>query len=139
MIVLDTDVLSAAIRQVPERTIVDWFDRQPAGSLCITTITLFEIRSGIEQTGDRAKRHSLAAAFELALRELLEGRVLPFDEPAARVAADLFGVRRRGGITIGAADTQIAGIAVSRGHALATRNVRHFPNLPVPVINPWEA
>jgi predicted nucleic acid-binding protein len=139
MIILDTDVLSAAIRQTPDRQIVDWFDRQPVASLCITTITLFEIRSGIEQTGDRSKRLSLDAAFELALGELLEGRVLPFDEPAARVAADLHGARRRGGITIGAADTQIAGIAVSRGHALATRNVRHFPNLSVPVIDPWQA
>lgn len=139
MMVLDTDVLSAAIRYVPDRQIVGWFDRQPAASLCITTITLFEIRSGIEQTSDRSRRLGLAAAFELALRELLEGRVLPFDEPAARVAADLYGARRRGGITIGAADTQIAGIAVSRGHALATRNVRHFPNLPIPVVNPWQS
>jgi predicted nucleic acid-binding protein len=36
-------------------------------------------------------------------------------------------------------DTQIAGIAVSRHATLATRNVRHFSDLKVPVIDPWTA
>jgi hypothetical protein len=85
------------------------------------------------------KRDAVEAALERALRELFAGRVLPFDEAATRVAARLYGSRRRDGIAIATADTQIAGIAVSRGASIATRNVRHFPRLSVPVINPWEA
>jgi predicted nucleic acid-binding protein len=34
-------------------------------------------------------------------------------------------------------DTQIAGIATARRGAIATRNLRHFKDLDVPVVSPW--
>ena len=47
--------------------------------------------------------------------------------------------RERRGRPIDVRDTLIAGIAISRGAAIATRNVRHFADLPIDVINPWDA
>ncbi|HEY3241992.1 MAG TPA: hypothetical protein VGM03_01455 [Phycisphaerae bacterium] len=35
-------------------------------------------------------------------------------------------------------DTRIAGIALARNATLATRNVRHFRDLKIPVIDPWK-
>jgi toxin FitB len=35
-------------------------------------------------------------------------------------------------------DTFIAGIALARRATLATRNLRHFDDLSISVINPWD-
>ena len=139
MMILDTDVLSAFIRPSANEKVVAWLDEQPRFELCVTSITLFEILSGIAAMDEGRKRAALRASLEDAVRYVFSGRVFAFDEPAAKVASDLYGLRRKGGIVIGPADTQIAGIAVSRGVTLVTRNVRHFPDLSVPVVNPWEA
>ena len=81
-----------------------------------------------------AKR-ALEAAFARVLDEDLENRVLDFDAGAATSAAALAAVRHRAGRPADLRDTQIAGIALTRRATLATRNVRHFAD--VPVVNPW--
>ena len=47
MIILDTNVLGALMRSVPDATVVRWLDRQPAESVWVTSITLFETRFGL--------------------------------------------------------------------------------------------
>ena len=47
MIILDTNVLSAMMRTSPEASVLAWLDRQPAESVWITSITLFEARFGL--------------------------------------------------------------------------------------------
>ncbi len=139
MIVLDTDVISEAVKPAVDRNVLIWLNRQNPPSLYITAISLFEMLTGVEAMPRGKRRDAVEAALERAVGELFADRILPFDEAATRVAARLYGARREDGVVIGAPDTQIAGIAVSRGASIATRNVRHFPGLSVPVINPWEA
>jgi predicted nucleic acid-binding protein len=71
--------------------------------------------------------------------EDLEGRVLDFDQPAAEAAAHLAAGRQRDGLHVDMRETQIAGIVIARRAEFATRNVRHFSDLHVAVINPWDA
>jgi predicted nucleic acid-binding protein len=139
MIVIDTNVLSALMREVPERPVVEWLDRQAAESIWITSITLFEARLGLALLPKGRRRKALETAFDKLLVEDLEGRVLDFDQPAAEAAARLAAGRQRAGHTIDMRDTQIAGIVIARRAELATRNVRHFSDLDVDVINPWDA
>jgi predicted nucleic acid-binding protein len=138
MIVIDTNVLSALMREIPERPVVEWLDRQAAESIWITSITLFEARLGIALLPKGRRRKALESAFDKLLVEDLEGRVLDFDQPAAEAAAQLAAGRQRAGHTIDMRDTQIAGIVIARRAELATRNVRHFSDLNVDVINPWD-
>lgn len=138
MIILDTNVLSALMRRVPERAVVDWLDRQPAESIWITSITLFEGRLGLALLPKGRRRQALEAAFEQLLAEDLEGRVLDFDRAAAEAAATLAAARQRAGRSVDIRDTQIAGIAIARRAKFATRNIKHFADLSVEVINPWE-
>jgi predicted nucleic acid-binding protein len=77
--------------------------------------------------------------FKRALEEKLEGRILPFDEVAAEEAAILSAARQRSGRSVELRDTMIAGIALAQRATLATRNVRHFDDLTVPVVDPWHA
>jgi toxin FitB len=69
----------------------------------------------------------------------LQNRVLPVDELAAHEAASLAVQRERRGTPMDLRDTLIAGIVISRRGELATRNVRHFDDLDVNVIDPWSA
>lgn len=139
MIILDTNVLSALMRTVPEAAVVQWLDEQPGESIWITSITLFETRFGLALLPRGRRRQSLELAFDRLLEEDLENRVLDFDGAAATEAAALASTRQRSGRPVDMRDTQIAGIALARRAALATRNVRHFADLKVALINPWEA
>ncbi len=137
MIILDTNVLSALMRVAPELAVVRWLDDQPAESIWITSITLFEARLGLALLPRGKRRRTLESAFEKILEEDLENRVLDFDSAAATEAASLAAARQRAGRPVDMRDTQIAGIALARRAALATRNVRHFEDLSVAVIDPW--
>jgi predicted nucleic acid-binding protein len=138
VIILDTNVLSALMRTAPETAVVQWLDRQPAESIWITSITLFETRLGLALLPRGRRRQSLESVFDRLVEEDLENRVLDFDSAAATEAASLAAARQRAGRPVDMRDTQIAGIALARRAALATRNVRHFQDLNVAVIDPWD-
>ena len=139
MIILDTNVLSALMRTAPEPAVVSWLDRQPADSIWITSITLFETRLGLALLPQGRRRRALEAAFARLLEEDLENRVLDFDSAAATSAASLAAARQRAGRPMDLRDTQIAGIALARHATIATRNARHFADLKVAVVDPWTA
>ena len=139
MIVLDTNVLSALMRKAPEPPVVAWLDRQPPESVWISSITLFEARLGLALLPSGRRRQALETAFARLLEEDLQNRVLDFDSAAATEAASLAAERQKAGRPVDMRDTQIAGIALARRATLATRNVRHFRDLKVPVVDPWKA
>lgn len=139
MIILDTNVLSTLMNRRTDAVVVAWLDRQPAESIWITSITVFEARFGLALLPDGRRRQSLEAAFEQILEADLDNRVLDFDSAAAAAAAALAADRQRAGKPVDMRDTQIAGIAVARRATLATRNVRHFADLQVLVVDPWGA
>ena len=139
MIILDTNVASELMADEPSRQVIAWLDRTDSEQLWTTAITVFEIKGGIDARPKGRRKTALLAAFDQLLIRDFQNRVLSFDLPAALHAAQIDVDRQRRGRPAGFADTQIAGIAVSRGAAIATRNVRHFDDLAVPVINPWDA
>ena len=118
---------------------VSWLDRQPAESVWITSITLFEAYLGLALLPSGRRRRALEAAFARLLQEDLENRVLDFDSAAATEAASLAAARQKNGRPVDLRDTQIAGIALARRATLATRNVRHFRDLKILIVDPWAA
>jgi len=84
------------------------------------------------------RRSVLLEAFETLL-DRMGHRIAPFDDDAATQAADLMASRQRKGRPVELRDTMIAGIVVAHHATLATRNVVHFEDLSVPVVNPWLA
>jgi len=138
MIVLDTNVLSALMRQTPDAKVVDWLDRQPRTSVWTTAITVLEVRFGLQIMPAGKRQSALIQAFEGVL-ERIGGRVAAFDVAAAREAGDLMASRHKKGRPGDLRDTMIAGIVISQHGTLATRNTAHFEDTPVPLINPWIA
>ena len=139
MIVLDTNVVSEAVRPRPDEVVGAWLAARPSSSLFITTITAAELLYGLELLPDGRRRAALTDAVRSILREGFRGRVLPFDEAAATAYATVAATRRGIGRPLSALDAQIAAIARSRGAGVATRNVADFDECGIEVIDPWSA
>ena len=122
MIVLDTNVLSALMLAPPDPRVVRWLDRNPGDSMWTTAITVYEIRFGLATMPTGKRRRALESAFDRLVAIVLQNRVLDFDAAAATAAAVLAAARKRSGRPVGIRDTQIAGIALARRAAIATRD-----------------
>jgi len=138
VIILDTNVVSALMQRSPDAAVIEWLNQQPAESIWLTSITVFETRFGLALLPGGRRRDSLEDAFSRLLSEDLDKRILDFDVPAAVAAATIAAARQRAGRPVDMRDTQIAGIAMSRNASLATRNTKHFADLSVDVVNPWD-
>jgi len=137
MIVLDTNVLSAMMRPTPAEQVVAWLDKQARTSMWITSVTIFEIQFGLRILPVGKRRSLLTKTFEAVLTDDIGGRVAPFDTSAAECCAELMAARHKKGRPVELRDTMIAGIVLACHATLATRNVLHFEDLSIPVVNPW--
>ena len=138
MMLIDTNVLSAVMRISVEPAVERWFDAQSPESVWTTTITVFEIRFGLALLAPGRRRDRLRDAFDIAIDNILGCCVLPFDRAAAEAAAALAAKQRQIDRPVEIRDVQIAGIAAARKATLATRNTRHFENLGIILVDPWQ-
>lgn len=137
MIVLDTNVISALMRDEPDAEVAHWLDRQPRSSVWTTVVNVYEIRSGLLSMPLGKRRAALMNVFERLIGEAIQERVVAFDLAAAHQAAELESAGQRKGQPRDARDTMIAGIVLANHATLATRNVRHFADIAKFVVNPW--
>lgn len=138
MIVLDTNVISALMQSKSETVIVDWLNDQPSESIWTTSVCVFEVLYGIRCLAKGKRQHALQRAFDESLLEDLDGRVLDFDVAAAKEAAGIASALKATGRPVEIRDVQIAGIVLARHGTLATRNIRHFADTGIALVNPWD-
>jgi predicted nucleic acid-binding protein len=136
MIILDTNVLSALMRQVPDPSVVGWLDRQPRTSVWTTSVTVLEVRFGLQILATGRRRTLLTQAFEELLTRMGQ-RVATFDAAAAGQSSNLMASRHGRGRPVDLRDTMIAGIALAQHATLATRSTAHFEDASIPLVNPW--
>jgi hypothetical protein len=139
MIILDTNVISALMRDPADAAVIGWLDRQPRTSIWTTSITLLELYYGLQIMPAGRKRSTLMQRFETLVSQKLERRVAAFDTAAAGHSAGIMAARKKAGRPVELRDTMIAGIALASNASLATRNKSHFGYLPISVVNPWSA
>lgn len=139
MILLDTNVISELFKPVPDAGVVDWLATQPAAAVFTTAITRGELLYGVKRMLEGQRKNTLLRGLNRLFDVRLSGRVLDYDSDAADAYADVAAERRASGRPISQSDAMIAGIARSRGAALATRNVKDFHDCGIEVIDPWGA
>jgi predicted nucleic acid-binding protein len=137
MIVLDTNVVSEAMKPEPNPAVRAWLNDQAAETLYLSSVTLAELLFGIA-TLPAGKRKDMLAQTLDGLLALFRDRVLPFDTDAARRYAELAVTARSGGRGFPTPDGYIAAIAASRGFIVASRDTAPYDAAGVSVINPWE-
>lgn len=136
MIVLDTNVLSEPLRKQPDPRVIGWL-KSPPEALILTSITVGEILVGVRLLPSGRRREGLMASIERVLTSFAD-RVLPYDDAAARVYAELQDARRIAGRPLSVEDGMIAAICRHRKVQLATRNQKDFQDLGVGLLNPWD-
>ncbi|MGP8253531.1 MAG: type II toxin-antitoxin system VapC family toxin [Terracidiphilus sp.] len=138
MVLLDTNVISEIMLPAPDPRVLRWLDQQPPQSIWITSVSLYEVRYGLQSMPAGKRQTALSALLERWLAEIVQHRIANFDQAAALQAADLAASLKLKGRPRDARDTMIAGIVLASHATLATRNVKHFEDIAKSVVNPWE-
>lgn len=136
MIVLDTNVVSEAMKPEPHPAVRAWLNEQAAETLYLSTVTLAELLFGIAALPVGKRKDMLSEALE-GLMGLFRERLLPFDTDAARRYAELAVMAKSRGRGFPTPDGYVAAIAASRGFIVASRDTAPFEAADVSVINPW--
>ena len=137
MIILDTNVLSEPMRAFPDERMLDWLETQKE-PLALTTISVGELLTGVRLLPAGRRRESLNQAIESVIAAHPDS-ILAYDESAARSYARLMEINQAQGRQMSVEDGMIAAICISHGATLATRNVKDFKHLDIPLIDPWTA
>jgi toxin FitB len=136
---LDTNVLSELRRPKPEPKVVAFIAGQALERLYVSTVTLAEIRFGIELVAKATRRAALSDWLAHKVRPMFEGRVLPVTEDIMFKWRLLVEDGRQAGHTFSQPDLIIAATALQHGLAVVSRDTSDYVRAQVPVLNPWEA
>jgi predicted nucleic acid-binding protein len=137
MILLDTNVVSEMMRPVADPSVMRWLSMCSANDLYCNAVVVAEILYGVELLPRGKRKTDLLAGAERLFKVVLGGRILPFDEQAARQFSRIAAGRRSRGKPMTELDAQIAAIAQVHDASLATRNTPDFEGCGVQLINPW--
>lgn len=134
---LDTNVISELRRPRPEPGVVAFVAAQPLDRLFLSTVTLAEIRFGIELVADANRRAELNDWLDLTVRPLFEQRVLPISEDVMLKWRLLVEDGRKRGHTYSQPDLIIAATALHHGLTIVSRDIADYAKANVPLLNPW--
>lgn len=135
---LDTNIVSETVRPKPEPKVLGWLERQNPSELFLAAMTIGELMRGARKVKDEQRRQTFEKWIDEDLSQQFEGRILSFDDRAARTWGRLMGDGDRNGLTPPAADAQIAAVALDHDLILVTRNVKDFKRFALDISNPWD-
>ncbi|MEY3733262.1 MAG: hypothetical protein RL347_621 [Actinomycetota bacterium] len=138
MIVLDTNVISEALSRSPNADVMAWLHHQDVSSLHMSAVSVAEISYGIALLPKGERRARLAEAWH-ELQMAWADRIVSVGATEAELAGVDLASRRAKGRPISLADALIAGVCISRGCILATRNTQDFVDLGLHLMDPWQA
>lgn len=134
---VDANVFSETARREPDLSVVAWL-REHEAELYVSSITIGEIRRGIERLPDGRRRTRLQHWLQ-ALCRSMQGRILSFNTSTAHVWGQLKAKWEKTGVMMPSLDSQIAATATRHGLVVVTRNVSDFAKSGVKTLNPFDA
>ena len=132
---VDTNVFCEPVKPRPDASVVAWL-RANENALYVSTITIGEIRRGIERLPSGQRKNRLRM-WLVALGDCMKGRVLSFNSSTAHVWGQLKAKWDAAGISLPSLDSQIAATAQRHQLTIVTRNTIHFTRTRVKVLNPF--
>ena len=136
---IDTNVLSEfARRDGPDERVATWLRETPREAQFVSVITLAEIDRGIQLLDEGRRRSDLEAWLADDIEVWFVGRILPITREVAAAWARLQARHSKTGRTLATLDSLLAATSVVHELDLTTRNVRHYENLGIKIVNPWE-
>jgi toxin FitB len=138
MMVLDTNVVSELMRVSPDPKVLAWIDRQNSDTLYLTSTIAAELLHGVARLPTGIRKRNMSQELSLFLEQDFANRILPFDLSSAHNYAELLSSREAVGRPIDALDAQIAAVCIQHAATLVTRNQKHFVDLGLDLIDPWQ-
>lgn len=134
---LDTNVLSEPAKPRPNPVVVQWAESQPPDALAISTVSLGEVRFGLDVLAPGRRRAALEDWLKRVMREQFHGRVLAVTKDVALAWGRLTAADQKRGRVLPIVDGLLLATAAVHGLTIVTRNERDFADRGVPVLNPW--
>ncbi len=134
---LDTDVVSEALRPAPNVQVVSWLTAQSSATVYLSVLTIGEIEQGIVRSSHPRRAERLRHWLNAELVPSFGARILPVDADVMRRWGLITGQALQQGRPVGLMDSLLAATAIAHGLILATRNTRDVAALPVQTLNPW--
>jgi toxin FitB len=135
---LDTNILSELRRPRPEPKVLAFIKAKPLDALFISSVTLAEIRFGIELVTDVGRRAELSDWLTHKVRPMFEQRVLEVSEDVMFKWRLLVEEGRKSGHTYSQPDLIIAATALQHDLVIVSRDVSEYRRARTPFVNPWE-
>lgn len=135
---LDTNVVSEAMRKQPSSRVLRWIGEQVEESLFISVITVGELRRGSLILGEGKQRRSLLRWIETGIKAEFANRILPVDAAVMERWADLQAATMKAGRRLPVMDSLLAATALTHDLSLATRNTADFQAAGVALFDPWQ-
>ena len=134
---LDTCIISEPKQKRPNEKVLEWLDAQDESKLYLSVLTIGEIRKGITRLESSRKKAELEKWLE-QLRMRFSRRILPLSEKTFLVWGKMYSEFERKGIVRPSFDSLLEATALEHDMIFVTRNVKHFQNSQVTILNPWE-
>lgn len=132
---VDTNVVSELTKRDPSPAVLDFLSENP--DLFISVIVFHELEFGIHCASDAGRRAGLQA-YAVSLRRQFVGRIIDVDLEIVEMAGRLRAFEKSTGRILAELDALIGATAMVKGCILATRNVKDFETLSIPLLNPWD-
>ena len=131
---LDTNVLSEAVRPRPSPAVAAWFQSVPSDDQFLSVLSVGELRYGALKLKEGVQKTRLTEWIENDILGAKASGILPVNQAVIERWAQLRAITPR---TLPAIDGLIAATALAHGLALATRNVRDFEGLGLRLVDPF--
>ena len=135
---LDTNVVSELLKPDCHPGVRSWSEQAPRSHCHISSITSYEIAYGIVRLDAGKRRDRLPAAWAVFVADFIVHQVLAMNHVAAARGGQLRAELVAQGFNHDICDLFIASIAIVHNATVVTRNIRHFNNMSLSIINPWE-
>ena len=122
-VIIDTDILIDLLRGKGEAQAFIAELENKGYLLSTTSVNEFELYIGVHKS--KQKKEGLQATHNL----LAKLTVYPLTRRSAQKAGHIYADLEANGQTIGTADALIAGIALTKGFSILTRNAAHFKKI----------
>jgi toxin FitB len=135
---IDTNVISETVRPRPNRAVLNWIADQDKSRLNLSSVTVGEVRRGIERLPSGAKKAHLQTWLE-ELRFKFSGRILPLMEATFSIWGKMFVGFEAKGLVRTLLDSMMGATALEHDLIFVTRNVRNFQGSSATILNPWDS
>jgi predicted nucleic acid-binding protein len=135
---LDTNVVSEAIKSRPALRVVTWLAAQPSITVYLSVLTLGEIEQGIVRAPDPRRAARLTQWLQDELEPRFQGRILSVDVHVMKTWGRITGQALPRGQPVSYMDSLLAATAIVHGLTLVTRNVKDVATFPIQTLNPWD-